>query len=222
MKKLICFAAIVLLLVGLYFYVFRPVPAPSESINAASTPIANATASSTVYHISQTGSSASFKISEVLSGAPFTPVGTTNQIAGDIAVAQSSSSAPSLDIGTITIDARTFHTDSKSRDGAIGRFILKSDQAGNEFITFMPTAISAPVQNQGGTWSAVSTGNLTISGVTKPETFALDFSIANGTLTGTASSTLSRADFNLSIPNIPFVADVSNTFSISADITAMP
>ena len=222
MKKIIWLVVIIAILVGIYFYAFRPVSAPSESINAASTPLSTTTASSTVYHISQTGSTVSFKISEVLSGAPFTPVGTTNQIAGDIAVAPTASGVPSLTIGTLTIDARTFHTDSSERDGAIGRFILKSNVAANEFITFAPSSTSVPIENSDGTWSATSTGDLMISGVTKPETFVLDFSIANGTLTGTARTTLSRSDFNLVIPNIPFVADVSNTFSISASITAAP
>lgn len=220
MKKLIWFVVVVLALVGLYFYLFRPVSAPSENINAASTPMMNESASSTVYHISQAGSKVSFTISEVLHGSPFMPVGTTDQIAGDIAVAQGSSSVPSIDIGTLTIDARTFHTDNPERDGSIGRFILKSDQAANEFITFVPSSTSVPVKNSAGTWDATSTGDLTISGVTKPETFAVTFGIANGTLTGTASTTLSRKDFNLVIPNFSFIADVSDTFTVSAAITA--
>ncbi len=209
-------------LVGIYFYVFRPVAAPSESINSASVPISNSVASSTVYHISQTGSTARFSIYEVLHGSPFVPVGTTNQIAGDLAVAANSSGNPTLTVGTITIDARTFHTDSAQRDGAIGRFILKSDQAANEFITFVPTSTSAPAKDKDGSWNATSTGNLTISGITKPEVFALNFNVANGTLSGTASTTLSRKDFNLVIPNFSFLADVSDSFSVSATISAAP
>ena len=220
MKKIIWIVVIVAVLVGLYFYLFRPVAAPSESITAASTPISNVSASSTVYHISQTASTAQFSIYEVLHGSPFTPVGLTNQIAGDIAVSTSIVGAPTIQIGTITIDARTFKTDSPQRDGAIGRFILKSDQAANEFITFVPTTTSTPVENSNGTWNATSTGNLTISGVTKPETFVLNFSVGNGTLSGTAETTLSRKDFNLVIPNFSFLADVSDTFSVSAKISA--
>ncbi len=222
MKKLVWLIIIVAVLFGIYFYVFRPVAAPSENINAAATPIVNASASSTVYHISQTGSKVSFTISEVLHGSPFVPVGTTDQIAGDIAVAQNASGAPTLDVGTLTIDARTFKTDSSQRDGAIGRFILKSDQAANEFINFSSTTTSVPVENPDGSWNATSTGNLTISGVTKPETFVLNFGVVNGTLTGTASTTLSRKDFNLVIPNFSFLANVSDTFTVSAAITAAP
>ncbi len=222
MKKLVWFIIIVAILLGIYFYAFRPVAAPSENINAAATPITNVSASSTVYHISQSGSKVSFTISEVLHGSPFVPVGTTDQIAGDIAVAQSASGAPTLDVGTLTIDARTLKTDSPQRDGAIGRFILKSDQTANEFITFATTTTSVPVQNADGSWDATTTGNLTISGVTKPETFVLNFSIANGTLAGTASTTLSRKDFGLVIPNFSFLANVSDTFTVSATITAAP
>ncbi len=222
MKKIIWCIVIVFIIIGIYFYVFRPVAAPSENINAVATPIGNVEASSTLYRISQTGSTAQFSIYEVLHGSPFTPVGTTNQITGDIAVATSSSGALTLDIGTLTIDARTFKTDSPQRDGAIGRFILKSDQAANEFVTFAPTTVSVPVENLDGSWSATSTGALTISGVTKPETFAITFAVANGVLTGTASTTLSRKDFNLVIPNFSFLANVSDTFYVSAKITATP
>ena len=221
MKKLIWAIVIIAVIFGIYFYLFRPVAAPSESINAASTPISGVATSSAVYHISQTGSKADFSIYEVLHGSPFTSVGTTNQIAGDIAVATDASGIPSIDIGDLTIDARTFKTDSPQRDGAIGRFILKSDQAANEFIRLASTTTSIPVKNSDGSWNATTTGNLTISGVTKQETFVVNFSLSkDGALTGAASSTLSRKDFGLVIPNFSFLANVSDTFSVDATINA--
>ena len=60
-------------------------------------------ATGTVYTIDTESSKASFTVDEVLRGAPFTVVGTTDQVAGQIAFDPTNPSAAQL--GTITINA---------------------------------------------------------------------------------------------------------------------
>jgi polyisoprenoid-binding protein YceI len=157
----------------------------------------------------------------MLRGEPFSPVGTTSQITGDIIVSNASGT-PSANVGLISIDARTIHTDSAQRDGAINRLILKTGTPGNEYVTFKPTSFSGlPDQIvPGAAFSFSVTGDLTISGVTKSETLAITATLDGDTISGTMSGSFKRSDFNLVIPNIPFVANVSDEIKISSTFVA--
>src|SRR5439155_9016299 len=100
--------------------------------DATSAPVAT-----TTFTIQQSSSKASFAIGEILNGSPFTAVGTTDQVAGQIAVDPNNPSA--AQVGIIQIDARNFKTESSLRDRAIQSFILQTDKYPT--ITFAPTAL---------------------------------------------------------------------------------
>lgn len=164
---------------------------------------------------------ASFTINEVLRGSPFTVVGTTRDVGGEISV-DIANPTQSM-VGIITIDARTLHTDSQNRDGAIKSFILHSEDAGKEYITFTPKKISGlPKAFAAGIPLTLTlTGDLAIAGVTHTATFsASDVMISPDALTATARSSIKRSDYGLVIPNIPFVANVSDDLTLSIQITA--
>jgi polyisoprenoid-binding protein YceI len=91
-----------------------------------------------VFEIVPAESQASFQIDELLRGALFTVVGTTDQVAGQVAV--DPSDPASAQLGTIQINARTLATDDERRDRAIANRILLTDA--HEYITFTPTAIT--------------------------------------------------------------------------------
>ena len=76
-------------------------------------------------------------------------------------------------IGSITIDADNFVTDSGRRDSAIRRFVLQSGSY--PVITFTPTAIEGVPASVavGDTLSLQATGDLTIRKITRSETFAI-------------------------------------------------
>src|SRR4051794_30541351 len=132
MKKIILSIVVIAALIagGYYLYITRPASAPSQDIQAASDTL-NATATSTLYRISQSQSSAQFTINEMLYGKPKLVIGTTTQIAGDIEV-----SPAKMTIGTIKLNAKTLTTDNTSRNGAINHLILKTDSPANEFVVF--------------------------------------------------------------------------------------
>lgn len=213
MNKNIIYGIIGLVVIGgaAYAYFARPVAAPSETVSTGT----QFAAGSETYRVASEKSQAKFTIDEILRGKPFTVVGTTNQITGEIAVKDSV-----ITFGTFTINARTLKTDNEQRNGAIARLILKSEQPENEFITFVPSAPIVIPENTGSEATVQVAGNLTISGVTRPQLFDVTLVVTDDAITGTAKTTIKRSDYNLVIPNIPFVAGVPDEFTIAADVVA--
>ncbi|MBP6858352.1 MAG: YceI family protein [Candidatus Pacebacteria bacterium] len=219
LKTTIALIVVIVLAGGAFLYATRPAAAPSQDINSAtnSDTAVTATASSTTYRISQASSTIEFTIGEILNDKPKTVVGITDQVAGDIMI-----SGNTVSFGTLAVNARTFKTDSEKRDGAIARFILKSEDAGNEFMTLKPdhdVHIEFSLPSDLPLVSSI-TGNLTIGGVTKSVMFETRMKIGKDIITGTATTKLKRADFNLKIPEVKSVASVDEEFTVTATITA--
>src|SRR4029079_2920450 len=76
-------------------------------------------------------------VDEVLRGSPYTVVGTTDQVAGQIAFDPADPSTAHL--RRMLVDARTLTTDDESRTRALGNRILNTDEY--EYISFTPTQL---------------------------------------------------------------------------------
>ncbi len=166
-------------------------------------------------------SEARFKLTEELRGVPTNVVGATDQVAGQIEINPKDLSATKL--GTIQINARTLATDSSQRNRAINNFILNTGSF--EFITFKPTGVSGLSGSAalGQTYSFEITGDLTIKDVTKSVVFkATATPETEQKLSGTASTVINRDDYGLTIPNVPFVANVSQDVTLELDFVAAP
>jgi polyisoprenoid-binding protein YceI len=215
--------------VGAYSYLKPTAPAGSQvsavpltTMSALSSTLADTdepAAGSPVYEIQSATSSASFVIDEVLRGDAYTVVGTTNQVAGQIAF--DSDDPAAAQVGTILIDARALTTDDDSRTRALGNRILNTDQY--PYITFTPLTLSglptSVATAQPFTFQA--TGNLTIKDVTKPATFDITVTpTADGDLAGTATTTIQYADWNVAVPSVPFVAGVEDEVTLNLDFAA--
>jgi polyisoprenoid-binding protein YceI len=90
-------------------------------------------------------------------------------------------------------------------------------------IVFTPTALEGlPTSgNAGDTLTFQITGDLTISGVTKPVTFATNGAAEPASkLSGLAKTQVLRSDFNLNIPNIPSVAAVTDEVQLELQFVA--
>jgi polyisoprenoid-binding protein YceI len=216
--------AITLALLGLasvvaYSYL-KPPPQASESVKAVALEQAPASHSpSHIFEIVPEESEARFVIDEVLRGTPKTVVGTTDQIAGQIAL--DLGDLDTVQVGTILINARTFVTDNTQRDRAIQNQVLQTAQ--HEYIVFSPPALlnlpesASPAQ-------AVSLqllGELTIGGVAREVAFDGTFMPQySDRLEGTASTTIRYADWGIIIPQVPAVANVSDTVRLELDVVA--
>jgi polyisoprenoid-binding protein YceI len=173
------------------------------------------------YQISQEEAQVRFNIYEQLRGQPKDVIGVSNQIAGQIAVDLNDLST--VQIGEIVINARTLETDDSRRNQAIRNRILFTDQY--EFINFMPTQISGLSGSAapGQSFTFQVTGDLTIKDVTKPVTFDVTMKVESAErLVGSAKTTIALADFNLSVPSVPFVANVGETMTLESDFVLTP
>jgi len=186
--------------------------APTESVSSGGL---------VIYQIDQNESQVSFNIFEELRGAPKDVIGATNQIAGEVAVDLSDLSTAQA--GAIQINARTLVTDDDRRNQAIRNRILNTDQY--EFITFTPTSISGLSGNAepGQSFTFQMAGNLTVRDVTQPVVFEVSAQVESpDRLSGTATTVIERADYNLIVPDLPFIANVGDEVALQIDFVLIP
>lgn len=172
-----------------------------------------------VYRIVQDASEVTFQLDEDLRGQRTTVVGTTNQVAGEIAFNLADLST--TQVGIIQINARTLLTDNNFRNRAIHNEILES--GAHEFITFTPTAINElPAAAQVGEEIRFTIdGDLTIRDITQPVTFEVVAVAQSDTeVTGVATATVQRAAYDLVIPQVPQVANVEEDVDLTITFTA--
>lgn len=185
----------------------EPTAAPAESTGSA------------LFEISQDASQVSFELDEDLRGSRVTVVGVTNQVAGQIAFDPADLS--SVQVGTILINARTLATDNDFRNRAIQNEIL--DTGSYEYITFVPTSIEGlPASaSVGQELSFTITGDLTIRDITHQVAFNVTATLVSETqLSGTATTAILRADYNLNIPSVPQVANVEEEVVLTIEFVA--
>jgi polyisoprenoid-binding protein YceI len=216
-------AFVAVISVGAFLYLTRDIAAPSSDISESieAVEVTSTDGSAVVFEIDPEATTAEYNIYELLNGADKTVIGTTDQVAGQIAINLTDLSLS--EIGELRINARTFATDSDRRDNAVARFVLQSEAEANEFIVFQPTEITglSGSASVGDTVEFQVTGDLTVAGVTHSVTFDVTATFeAEDQLTGLAETVISRAAFNLSIPEVPSVANVGDEITLKLDFTA--
>lgn len=164
-------------------------------------------------------SEARFIIEEELLGQPKTVIGATNAISGELMVDAANPAASA--IGPIQIDAGTFVTDDNRRNGAIRRFILQTNQY--QFITFNTTElIGLPEAVAVGDEVVFEiNGDLTVRDITNPALFVITLQVVSESeLRGSAATIVARENFNLTIPQVPSVANVGTELIVEFDFVA--
>ena len=200
--------------------------APTEEAVAEATeaPVEEAAGAmgSTVFVIDAAQSEVRFTLTELLMGNPTTVVGIGNGIEGSVTVNFDDYSQSM--VSPIVIDASLLATDNNMRNGQIRRAVLQTNNPEFQYITFTPTAVdglpaSATV---GQPFDINVTGDLTIRTITQPMTFEVTVTpVSESEIQGSARATLLRADFDLQIPSVPSVADVSEEVLLEFDFVAL-
>ncbi len=211
-------AAVVVALLAATLYIFR---GPSSSGAAPVTATLRPTKTGTIFTIDPSSTQASFTMHEVLFGQPNTVVGTTHQVAGQILVDTATPAQSKL--GQIRVDVSTLATDNSLRNRALQNYILETNQPSSQYATFLARSLSGlPAKLVvGQTVSFHITGDLTIHQVTRTVTFDTQLTLVSPTtVKGQAQTTVSYADFNISIPNVPSVTGVSNDVQLALTFTA--
>jgi polyisoprenoid-binding protein YceI len=166
-------------------------------------------------------SEARFLIDEVLLGQDKTVIGINHGISGAFAV--NFDQPESLVVGTIEVDAAGFVTDDDRRNNAIRRFILEASQEGNQTITYSVEAVDgAPDTAEiGVTYPVTVSGQLTVHGVTQPVEFSGEVTVVSqDRIEGLLTTTVLYTDYDIGIPSVSFVAEVSETVILEFDFVA--
>lgn len=164
-----------------------------------------------LFRIVSEESEVSFTLTEMLQQVFTTVVGVTDQVAGDILIDLDNPSGSR--IGEIRINARTLTTDSEYRNRAMRAQILESSRDEYEFISFIPTALDS-LPNSVTVGEAITfgvTGDLRIREIVQSVRFEVTaILVSEDSLEGTANATVTRSAYNLQIPSVRGVADVSD------------
>ncbi len=164
-------------------------------------------------------SEARFTLNEILRGVPTTVVGTTSLVDGQIAL--NLDDLRTAELSPMQIAAIDLATDNNMRNNAIRVYILYTDSYPT--ITFTPTSVTGlPAQAAVGEQLAFTvTGDLTIIGISHEVTFEVT-AVAETPerITGTASATIDRTDWEIAIPRVQGVADVDENVLLELDFTA--
>jgi len=190
-------------------------PAPEEAATETTT------SDAVIFTIVQAESEARFTLTELLNGNPKTVVGTTDQVAGEIAI--DFANPTNSQLGIIQVNARTITTDSNNRNRMIQNEIL--DTGPYEFITFTATALTGLPATiaVGETITFQITGDLTIRDITQQVTFEATATVISlERLEGLASVTITREAYSLTIPSVPQVANISEEVLVELEFVAVP
>lgn len=170
--------------------------------------------------VSSIDSEATYEINEELQGKPVRVVGKNKGVEGSIVI---DSATNKIMKATIVLDANGFVTDIAKRDENVKALVLKSNQELNKYITFIMTNIEGMPETivLGTEYDTKVTGDLTISGVTKQITFDTKLKYQeDGSINADAKTTLTYEDFGISVPNLPFLSNVSKTVDLHVALLA--
>jgi polyisoprenoid-binding protein YceI len=192
---------------------------PASATPASSSTSSGSSGSGTKYVLVATGNEVSYAVREQLArlNFPSDAVGKTSNITGSIVINPDGT----LDANNskFTVDVSSLQTDEAMRDNYVRRNILQTDQFPNA--VFVPTQVSGlpAAIPQSGDVNFKVTGNLTIRDVTKPVTWDVTGSIANGQAVGTATTNFTFEDFNLPLPHVSIVLSVVDKITLTVKVT---
>lgn len=160
-----------------------------------------------------------FLVEETLAGNHKLVVGATSTVSGAFQATPSDLMAATFE--PVVIDAATFVTDSDRRNGAINRFILKTNTYPD--IVFTPTGFAeVPAMVEvGQEFEGRLVGTLSVLGKEIPLSFALSARFASEhEFTGSGTTTISREEWDISVPMPPVVTWVADPLVFEMDFTA--
>jgi polyisoprenoid-binding protein YceI len=163
------------------------------------------------------GSAARYRVREQLMGHDFPndAVGETKSITGTIILDKAGKII--RDASKFTIDANTFVSDQKRRDGYVrGRLLEAKDYP---TITFVPSdvrGIKLPLPKSGAVPFEV-TGDLTVHGVTHPTNWKGTVQFNDAAVTGSASTSFTFNDIQMEPPRVPVLLSVADTIKLEID-----
>ena len=153
-----------------------------------------------------TNSFVGYRVQEVLAQiGSTTAVGRTPDVTGTLTIDGTSLSAVEIEA-----DLTTLESDSRLRDGQLGRQGLETNQyPTGTFVLTEPISLEA-VPADGETISVTATGDMTLHGVTKSVQIPLQAQINNGVITVVGSLEIVFGDFGMEAPSAARVLEIDD------------
>jgi len=147
-----------------------------------------------------TGSTAGYRVAEVLNGTDVTVVGKTEDVSGTITVDGST-----LKDATVKVDVGTIATDQPPRDDYFrGKAMEVSKYPDATFTLTQPVDAAVPASGQVATVQA--TGELTMHGVTKSVSVPLQAALSGDGVQVSGSIPVTFSDYGVEAPSLGFVS----------------
>jgi polyisoprenoid-binding protein YceI len=145
------------------------------------------------------GSSAGYRVDEVLNGADVTVAGTTDQVSGTVVVKDGD-----LTPAEVAVDVASISTDSDRRDAYFRDSVMDVGQHPTATVT-----VTGPVDLPALSGTPVTvpvTGDLPVAGATQPVRFELSVVRTPAGVDASGSIPLTFADFGIEAPDLGFVS----------------
>ena len=144
------------------------------------------------------GSSAGYRVHEVLNGADVTVAGTTDQVTGTVVI-----TGGDLADADVTVDVASIRTDSDRRDGYFRDNVM--DVAANPTATFSVTELADLPELTGDPQTVPVTGELTLRGTTQSVQTEIQVVRTPEGVDVSGSVPVAFGDYGIDPPNLGFV-----------------
>ncbi len=163
------------------------------------------------------GNVARYRIRERLVGKELDndAVGESAKVTGTIVLDNSGKIVPGLSGFTVDMDALT--SDQARRDNFVRRRILMTDTFPSTSFRVTEVKGLPSTLPTAGTAQFQLVGDLTVKGVTRPTTWNVKATVTGDRLTGTAATTFTFAEFQLTQPRVPILLSVVDTIALEYD-----
>ncbi len=180
-------------------------PASSTSATSAATTSGTWTVDTTIANADGTGTFAGFRVEEELVGiGATTAVGRSGNVTGTLTVVGTEVTAAEF-----TVDLADITSNDSRRVRAINSALGTSQFPSATFVLTEPFDVGS-VPAEGERISASVVGDLTVHGVTRSTTVAIDAQVENGVLVLVGSAPVTFSDFGIATPSAPIVASVDD------------
>ncbi|NIJ03989.1 YceI family protein [Frigoribacterium faeni] len=191
----------------------EPEAAPTVSVTPGATTIDTSDLSGT-WAVGD-GSTAGYRVDEVLNGTDVTVVGSTDQVTGSVTV-----DGDAVTAATVEVDVASIATDSANRDGYFRDDAMEaSTYPTATFVLSEP--IDAGVPADGEVETVEATGDLTMHGVTKSVTVSLQAALSGDGVQVSGSVPVTFSDFGVEAPSFGFV-QVEDSGTVEFLVSATP
>jgi polyisoprenoid-binding protein YceI len=146
-----------------------------------------------------TGSTAGYRVDEVLFGQTTTAVGRTNEVTGSMTIA-----GTTVTTASFTVEMTTITSDKSQRDQQFQGIVDTAQFPQATFVTTAPIALGTAPPN-GKTVNVSATGKLTLHGQTKTITTPLQAERTGNTIKVLASIPVKFSDYGIANPSASFV-----------------